>query len=105
VVYACDVSAGLVQAGNESKLNWIGTNVKDNRNCGGRSFGRNGSRRAPERNDHADLPASQIGGQPLQLIVVALRPTIFDRQIQTFGIASFLQAVPERAPTVYVLVR
>jgi hypothetical protein len=38
---------------------------------------------------------NQIGGQGRQSIVLAMRPTVFDRDILALGITGFIQALPE----------
>src|SRR5262249_10163948 len=64
------------------------------RNCCGYRF----RRRCPghaSREDRADPASNQIGREGPQTIILAFRPSIFDRQVATFDIADFAQSLME----------
>jgi hypothetical protein len=42
------------------------------------------------------LPADQIGGQSRQSLVMALRPTVFDRDVATLDKTRLVEALVER---------
>ena len=48
------------------------------------------------RGDYRDLPADQIGGQRRQSFVMALRPTVFDRDVATLDKTRLVEALVER---------
>jgi hypothetical protein len=54
--------------------------------------------------DHAYPTTNQFGRHHRQAIVPILRPTVFDRHILAFDVASFFQAKAERAHNVGELV-
>src|SRR5262249_33014488 len=47
------------------------------------------------REDRADPASNQIGREGPQTIILAFRPSIFDRQVVTFDIADFAQSLME----------
>src|SRR5262249_51229512 len=65
---------------------------RDRRSCGFRRK----SRRSSARHDHIDPLADKVGGQRWRPIIVAFRPTVFDRYILSFDIAGFAQPLAER---------
>src|SRR5262245_34139396 len=101
---ACEVAAGPIQAGDKSKCYWVACCEENDWNCRGRSFQRQ-RRRSGERRNDGYSTTNQIGCQRRQLIVAALRPTIFYRQILALDIAGFLQALTESTQAVFVQVR
>src|SRR5262245_56308312 len=101
---ACEVAAGPIQAGDKSKCYWVACCEENDWNCRGRSFQRQ-RRRSGERRNDGYPTTNQIGRQRRQLIVAALRPAIFYRQILALDIAGFLQALTESTQAVFVQVR
>src|SRR5262249_6161206 len=59
-------------------------------------LGREHGRSASARDDHAHLPADEIGDQCRESVVLTFRPTVFDRHILAFAITRFLQTLAER---------
>src|SRR5262249_24223378 len=51
---------------------------------------------ASGRCDHRHLPPNQVGHQRLQLIILALRPTVLDGDVLALDIVCFLQALTKR---------
>jgi hypothetical protein len=93
-VDAGQVAARAAEAGDEANLHWIDSGVEDNWNCG--SCGLRRQRGRPiAGEDHGDLPADQVSRQRGQPIVLALRPTVFDRDVLTFDVAGFGEGLAE----------
>ena len=94
--HTCNVAAGSVEARYETRLDRIGGADKDDRDrVGGRFRGFRRIGAAPGEND-SDVSSNQLVGQGRQLVVVTLRPAIFDDNIPTFRVPIFLQASTER---------
>jgi hypothetical protein len=53
-------------------------------------------RRTVERRDHSYPTLNQISGHCRQSIILALRPTIFDREVPPLYVASFGQTFVKR---------
>ena len=60
---------------------------------------------SPHSSDYGYLSANQVGRKLRQSIVLKVRPTKFDRQISTFDIAIFLQALRERIGYIFRFAR
>src|SRR5262245_25565280 len=99
--HPCEVAARSVEAGNETDLNRIGAGDEDNGN--GARYSLRSYRRLAVRGNNGDLPASQIGCQCWQTIVVTFGPAVFDRHVPTIDIAVFSQALPKRDQEVCIL--
>src|SRR6516225_3961539 len=85
----------MLEALNEAKLDWVNTDGKDNRYCLGSLFsGKDG--RSVDRRDHSDVASSQIGGQAWQLVVISIRPPVFNHYIPTFLVTGSGEALEER---------
>ena len=93
---ACDVAARTVQAGDKSKRNRVACRKEHNRDGRGRCLRGQCRRRAARCSNHPHLVADQIGSQGRQSIVLALRRTIFDRNVPTLHIARFAQPFAEQ---------
>jgi hypothetical protein len=91
---AGDIAARTVEAGNETQLNRVITDAKDDRNCRGRSFGRDRSRRAAGCRNHRHLASDQISGKFRQSIVFTLCKAGVDREIAALDKAHFAQPFP-----------
>src|SRR5262249_20704911 len=55
--------------------------------------------------NHSNLATNQVGRQRRQLVVLTLCPAIFDRHVLALDIASFFQALAERAHKVREQIR
>src|SRR5262245_15441617 len=99
--HPCEVAARSVEAGNETDLNRIGAGDEDNGN--GARYSLRSYRRLAVRSNNGDLPASQIGCQCWQTIVVTFGPAVFDRHVPTLDIAVFSQTLPKRDQEVCIL--
>src|SRR5262249_58878888 len=86
----------LIEVGGGPGDNWRGPYRKGVRDHRRRGLGREHGGSPPAREDHAHLPADQIGRQCRQSVVVTFRPAVFDRHILAFDIARFLQTLVER---------
>ena len=96
MIDAGDVTAGPIEAGDEVQPDGIGAGAEDNGSCRGRRLSREHGRSTSARDDHAHLPADQIGRQCRQSVVLTFRPTVFDRHILPFDITRFFQTLAER---------
>src|SRR5262245_34771280 len=74
----CEVSARPIEARNKSELDWVETDLEDDRYRRGRRLCGRYPSDAPERGDHGHLATNQIGHQCRQPIVVAFCRAIFD---------------------------
>jgi hypothetical protein len=72
---------------NEAKLDWINTDGKNNWYCTGSFFGGE-YRRSVDRGDHSNITSNQIGSQARQLVVISVRPSVFNEYIPTLFVAS-----------------
>src|SRR5262249_27242868 len=86
--YAGHVTAGTVQAGDESLGDWIAGSQKDDWDRGCCGFWRQYSREV--RYDDGDLTANEIGRQLRQSIVSAVCPTVLDPHVLTFNESALL---------------
>src|SRR6516225_7706258 len=89
--YAGDISARPIEASNETDLDRIDTAAEDDRNGRGCGFCREYLRGARCHND-GHLTPHQIGRQRGQSIVLAVRPTIFDRYVAALDVADLAEA-------------
>jgi hypothetical protein len=89
------VAARPGQARNETKLDRVFGDTEDDRNRRGRSFGREGSRRAAGRGDHRHSTANQISHQRRQAIVLSIQPMVVDRHASPLGVTDFAEAFAE----------
>ena len=92
--HARDITPGSTQTRDQSELDWVAASGENNRNR--RSYGlrhevSGGAGRGNDRNSVAD----KIADQCWQVIILALRPTIFDGDILTFDITGFFLALEE----------
>jgi hypothetical protein len=65
----------------------IPADVEHDRYRRGRGLRRKDRRFAADRHDHVNAAAHQIGGERGHLIVLALRPAIFDGDVLSFDVA------------------
>ena len=94
-----------IEALDQSVLDRVAAARENNRNCR-RCRLRRPCRLGPAgRDDHVYLAANQISRQCRQPIVLALCPTVFDRQIFAFDVAGFAQALAERGQITPVALR
>jgi hypothetical protein len=59
----------------------------------------------PYGSDYGHLSANQVGRKRRQSIVLKIGPTKFDRQISTFDIAVFVQALRKRIGHIFCFAR
>jgi hypothetical protein len=90
-----EVTAWPGEAGDQPVRDRVGPTPEDDRDRRGRTF-RGKRRRRVARHDQIDLAADEVGGQCRQLIVMALRPAVFDRQILSLDVAGFAQSLADR---------
>jgi hypothetical protein len=89
------VSARPCKAGDKAELDRIVADQEDDGNRGGRRFGRHRRGTASGGND-GHLTTNEIARQCRQLIVFALRPTVFHCYVVTLDVTSFIQTPAER---------
>src|SRR5271169_842698 len=92
--YACDVAARPFEARDEAGLDRVDADVEDDRDCRSGRFGGE-HRRGAGCENHGHLTADQIGRQIRQSIVMALSPTVFDRDVLALDVANLVQGPPE----------
>src|SRR5215470_13211014 len=100
---ACEVTAGPPQARDQSEVDWITRYKENDWNCLGRGLCRQ-NRRGSWRNNDRHLAMNKIRGQCRQIVVAALDPAIFDRDILAFDKSGRFQAQAECAQPVCVQV-
>jgi hypothetical protein len=104
-VDAGQVAARSGEVGDKTKLDRV---VTDHENDGNRRRCRLGCECGSNpagRGDGADPSANQFRRQLRQPIKLILRPSVFDRDVLTFDIASVFESLAECAETVRVVVR
>jgi hypothetical protein len=89
---ACDVATGPCEAWDETNFDWVGTDLKDDRDCLGRGLGSQRSWCTTPNNDHGHPTANQIHSQCRQPIVVPLCPSVFDCYVAALGKSCIGQA-------------
>ena len=94
--HARDVAARAAEVGDQPGSNGISANREYDWYCRRRRLRCQGRRGAANRGDRRNLPADQIGGQRRQSLVIALRPTVFDRDVATLGKTRLVEALVER---------
>ena len=92
--YACHVAVRPVEAGDEASLDRV-AGVEDDRDRRGRGLGSGCRGVAADRRNHVDLAANEICSQSRQSVILALRPTVFDRDVPALDTARLVQALPE----------
>src|SRR5262249_19479279 len=82
----------------KSKFDWVGRRFKNDRNGCGRRF-RCERRHSAARCNDCHLPINQFSGQCRQAIVLAISPTVLDREVPALDQTRFTQALPKRCYT------
>jgi len=90
---AGDVCTRPVETGHEPGFDRVDTDNKDDGDRRSRGFGCVG--RNAINDNHRYLSPNQIGRQSRQTMNIAPRPAVFDRQVLTFDVACFFQALAE----------
>src|SRR5262249_35677824 len=93
---AGDVAAGLVEGGNEPRLDGIATYGEHDGDCSGRLLGRERSAQSAGHRDYRHLATHQVGHETGHLVVLAVCPAILDRDVAAFDKASLVQSITER---------
>src|SRR5262245_8508183 len=88
-----------MQAGDESKLDRVQSDVEDDWDRGGRRLGRQSSGGTGRHSNNSHLTTNQLGRQRWKSIVSTLRPAIFNRYVPAFDITGFMQASMEGGQT------
>src|ERR1700730_16345534 len=92
--YPCEVTAGSVEAGDETEIHRVAPAEKNHRNCSGDRFCRDGLG-ATGCDDHVHMTANQISYEPCQSIGSTFRPAVFERNILMISISRFAHAALE----------
>src|ERR1035437_10558317 len=92
--YAREIATRPGKAGDESRRAWVCPHLENDRYGRGRRLCRE-CRRSGDLGNHGHLATNQIGFHSRQSIVLAPRPTVFDRYILAFDITGFTQAMSE----------
>jgi len=100
VTYASDIAAWPCEAGDEANLHRVRADANDDRNCLCRCFGRESRGGGPQHYDDSHFATDQLGRQPRQSVVLAVRPAVFRRHVLALDVAAFAQAPPECGHTV-----
>src|SRR5262249_36528806 len=103
--YARDVAARPVETCYETKGDRVSGADENDWNGRCRRLRREPRVNPPHSSDYGYLSANQVGRKLRQSIVLKVRPTKFDRQISTFDIAIFLQALRERIGHIFRFAR
>src|SRR5258708_7404024 len=102
--HSSDIAARPAEACNKSKFDGIGGRLKND----GNGFGRRlccQCRRSAARRNHCHLSMNQFSGQRRQAIVMAISPTVLNREVLTIDHTRFTQALPKRCHTIGVGLR
>ena len=103
--HAGEITARSIQACDQSGFDRIGSGLKDDRYRRGGGLSRQIRGEIVACGNNGYLTANEILGQFGQSIVVIFGPAIFDHYIAAGIVASFAQALLERAGAVYFSVR
>src|SRR5438105_4704167 len=87
-----DVFAGPRQTRNQPNFDGVGSSRKDDWNCRGNSFGREGRWCASLCNDYGDGTPNQFKGKGRQAIVVIVRPAVLDSYVSAFEVTGISKA-------------
>src|SRR6516162_4484323 len=90
------VAAGPGKAGDQTQLDRIFADAKDDWYGCGRSFGRLGSKVAEWRGDNRHPPAHEVSHERRKAIEFSLQPVVLDRHVLALDVASFVEALAER---------
>ena len=88
--HARDVAARPAKAGDEAEPDRVAARFEDDRNGRGRRLCRK-RRRSAGRGNHGHLTMNQISRHRRQPIVLAFRPTVFDRHVLAIDVTGFAQ--------------
>jgi hypothetical protein len=88
---AGDVAAGPVKAGGRSRFHRIAATHRYYRNRRGCYLRREGRHVATAGDDHGDLLLDQVSREHRQSVVLALRPTKFNRHVLTVDVTRLVQ--------------
>src|SRR5580704_13115488 len=102
--HARDVAARSVQAGDKSKHHRVGPYPEYDRDRTGCPLRGQCRLTAIDRGNNSHLTANEFGRQFRHPIVLAIRPTIFDRHVPALDMAGFVEALAERAQQVRMYV-
>ena len=91
--YFGDVPSRTVETGHHAERDRLGAHDKDDGYRCGRCFGRQCCRQRCSK-DHSHRSIHQLGRHRSQTVVIAVGPTKFDRDVQTFN-AGFREALAE----------
>src|SRR5262249_10168826 len=103
--YARHVATRPVETGYETKGDRVSGADENDWNGRCHRLGREPRVNPPYGSDYGHLSANEVGREHRQSIVLKVRPTKFDRQISTFDIAIFVQALGERIGHIFCLAR
>jgi hypothetical protein len=88
--HARDIAARPAKAGDETEPDWVAARFEDDRNGRGCRLCRK-RRGSAGRGNHGNLTMNQIGRHRRQPIILAFRPTVFDRYVLAIYVTSFAQ--------------
>ena len=92
------VSARTIKAGHQAELHRVAAGGKHDGNDRRRSLGGNARRGDAGGGDDRNLTTDQIGGKRRQIVILALRPAILDRNIAALNIADSQRGLPGTRP-------
>jgi hypothetical protein len=102
-IRACQITARPGKAGDKTKPDRIS---RDGKNDGDRGSCRlrHQRRGRPKRGNRGHLPANQVGRLRRQLVILTVRPSVFDRNVFALDVAGLFEALAERAHAILVCV-
>ena len=88
--HACDVSARMVEAGNEANCYGVDTHHENDGDCRSCSLGGEGRQIVADCQNKRHLGAHEIGCHFRQPIIPIVRPALFDTEVLAFNEAGLL---------------
>jgi hypothetical protein len=90
------VAARSGEAGDKTKLDRVVAAAEHDRDCRGRSLGRDRSGRVAGRGDDGHTTPDQVSHQRRHAVVLAVQPMVLDRHVLAFDVAEFAESLAER---------
>jgi hypothetical protein len=99
-INASRIAARPGETSDQTQLDRVFANAKDDRDRRGRSFGRKRTT-SVGRGDHGHATADQIGNERRPAVELALQPMVLDHHVLALNVAGFVEAFAERSDSAH----